>query len=231
MQSAIIQSINTGAIKKLDHANGSVESGIYKLPVQGSVSITQNGLDGDKQADLKAHGGPDKVVCVYPVEHHDWWLEEFDIVFEAGAAGENFTSYGLTEHNVCIGDQYKIGSVTLEVSQPRQPCYNLAARHGNKAIAKQVQQAGKTGFYFRCIESGYAEAGDEIILINRPNPDFTIGSANDLMHIDKMNIELMQKFVNLETLSSSWKKYFNKRIKTMTIDSDSHIINPPKKLN
>ena len=228
MQSAIIQSINIGKIKKLNHANGSVQSGIFKKPIKNVISITQSGIEGDHQADLKAHGGPDKVVCVYPVEHNNWWLEEFGITFVAGSAGENFSSYGLTEQNVCIGDQYKIGSAILEVSQPRQPCYKLAARHGDKAIAKQVQQAGKTGFYFRCIESGKSQVGDKILLVNRPNPEFTIERANHLMHIDKMNIELMHKFVNLETLSESWKKYFNKRIKTSTVDSDNYIINPPE---
>ena len=226
-----LESVNIGKITELNHANGTVKSGIFKTPTEKIITITHNGINGDAQADLKAHGGPDKIICVYPAEHHDWWDKELNINFLPGYAGENFTTKGLIEDTVCIGDQYQIGTAILEVSQPRQPCYKLAARHGDKSIAKKVQQAGKTGFYFRCIQEGNVQARDELELINRPNPDFTIGSANHLMHIDKMNIELMQKFVNLETLSSSWKKYFNKRIKTMTIDSDSHIINPPKKLN
>tara|TARA_Y100001970_G_scaffold136849_1_gene168371 strand:- start:12114 stop:12803 length:690 start_codon:yes stop_codon:yes gene_type:complete len=228
MQTAIIQSINIGKIKKLNHANGSVQSGIFKKPIKDIISITQSGIEGDHQADLKAHGGSDKVVCVYPVEHHDWWLEEFGITFVAGSAGENFTTKGLIEDTVCIGDQYQIGAAILEVSQPRQPCYKLAARHGDKSIAKKVQQAGKTGFYFRCIQEGNVQAGDELELIQRPNSEFTIEKANHLMHIDKMNIQLMQKFVNLETLSASWKKYFKKRIKTSTVDSDNYIVNPPE---
>jgi MOSC domain-containing protein YiiM len=115
----------------------------------------------------------------------------------------------------------------LEVSQPRQPCYKLAARHGNKAIAKKVQQAGKTGFYFRCIEAGNVQAGEEIKLINRPNPKFTIEVANILMHIDQLNTEQMNSFIKLNELSNSWKQYFTKRIQTMHIDSDSYIVDPP----
>ena len=223
-----LESVNIGKITELNHANGTVKSGIFKTPTEKIITITHNGINGDAQADLKAHGGPDKIICVYPAEHHDWWHKELNINFQSGYAGENFTTKGLIEDLVCIGDQYQIGAAILEVSQPRQPCYKLAARHGDKSIAKKVQQAGKTGFYFRCIQAGDVQAGDEIELIQRPNPEFTIQNANHLMHIDKMNIELMQKYIHLKELSQSWKQYFDKRIKTMIVDSDSHIVNPPE---
>lgn len=228
MLNIILESVNIGEITELNHANGTVKSGIFKTPTEKIVKITHNGISGDAQADLKAHGGRDKIVCVYPFEHHDWWDKELHINFLPGYAGENFTTNGLIEDTVCIGDQYQIGTAILEVSQPRQPCYKLAARHGDKSIAKKVQQAGKTGFYFRCIQEGNVQVGDELELIQRPNSEFTIEKANHLMHIDKMNIQHMQKFVNLETLSESWKKYFNKRIKTSTVDSDNYIVNPPE---
>jgi MOSC domain-containing protein YiiM len=227
MLNIILESVNIGAITELNHANGTVKSGIFKTPTKQMITIAHSGINGDSQADLKAHGGPDKVVCVYPSEHHDWWNKELNINFLPGHAGENFTTKGITEKNVCIGDQYKVGTTILEVSQPRQPCYKLAARHGNKAIAKKVQQAGKTGFYFRCIEAGNVQAGEEIKLINRPNPKFTIEVANILMHIDQLNTEQMNSFIKLNELSNSWKQYFTKRIQTMHIDSDSYIVDPP----
>ncbi|MDG1990703.1 MAG: MOSC domain-containing protein [Dehalococcoidia bacterium] len=227
MLNIILESVNIGEITELNHANGTVKSGIFKTPTEKIVTITHNGINGDYQADLKAHGGPDKIVCVYPSEHHDWWDKELNINFQSGYAGENFTTKGLIEDTVCIGDQYQIGAAILEVSQPRQPCYKLAARHGDKSIARKVQQTGKTGFYFRCIQAGSIQAGEEIKLINRPNPKFTIEQANILMHIDKLNTKQMNSFIKLNELSDSWKKYFTKRIQTKHIDSDSYIVDPP----
>ena len=220
--------LNIGAIQELKHANGTVQSGIYKKSTNKELKISKNGIVGDTQADLAAHGGPDKVACLYPSEHYSWWKKEFNIAFQAGDAGENLSTEGLTEKNVCIGDQFAIGTAIIEVSQPRQPCYKLAAKHGNKHIAKKVQQAGKTGFYFRCVQSGIIKQHESIKLMNRPNPYFTIAEANNIMHIDKLNMEKLHNFFEIEQLSQSWKQYFLKRIKTLHIDTDSHIINPPE---
>jgi MOSC domain-containing protein YiiM len=102
MLNIILESVNIGAITELNHANGTVKSGIFKTPTKQMITIAHSGINGDSQADLKAHGGPDKVVCVYPSEHHDWWNKELNINFLPGHAGENFTTKGITEKNVCI---------------------------------------------------------------------------------------------------------------------------------
>jgi len=174
------------------------ETGFYKKPLNDEVWLGYEGLKGDGQSDLKNHGGVDKAVCVYPVEHYSHWRDQFnEINISEGAFGENFSTSGLLESDVCIGDIYSIGAAIVQVSQPRQPCYKLARRWKIKELANLVQTSGKTGFYFRVIQHGMVQAQQEFKLLERRYESFTISYCNEIMHKDKNNIEAATGFASV----------------------------------
>ena len=124
------------------------------------MQVTPTGIEGDGQADLVNHGGVDKAICVYPLAHYPHWQEMIGRELSPAAFGENFTVDGLTEADVCIGDTWRVGEdVLVQVSQPRQPCWKLARRWQRKTLALEVQESGKTGWYFRVLEEGTVQAG------------------------------------------------------------------------
>ena len=159
--SAQLVSLNTGRPALLPYRGRQVETSFVKVAVPDSLWLGYAGLAGDEQADKQNHGGLDKAVCVYALEHYPYWEEWLGTKLPEAAFGENFSTTGLTESEVCIGDVYRVGNATVQVSQPRQPCYKLAARHGIKELALWTEETGFTGFYLRCPEPGEVRAGDE----------------------------------------------------------------------
>lgn len=158
-----IASVNVGMPAELATRDGVVMSGIVKRPVEGPVRAGRTNLEGDGQADLRVHGGPDMAVYAYPAEHYAFWADELgrdDL--PPGFFGENLTVEGLAEDEVRIGDRFRAGTALFEVSQPRLPCFKLAARSGAPAIARPMLKSGRTGWYLRVIEEGVVEAGDAI---------------------------------------------------------------------
>lgn len=154
-------------------------SGIFKTPVEGPVWLGMLNLQGDGQADLTVHGGPDKAVMAYSADHYPFWREEFPTVdWQPGAFGENFTIAGLTEDNVCIHDIYTVGEAIIQVSMPRQPCWKLAAKLKLRTLPRHVVKTGFSGWYFRVLQEGYVAAGQPIELIERTIPDNTIAAVN-----------------------------------------------------
>src|SRR5690606_15630671 len=152
-------------------------SAIAKTPRSGPVRIGELGLDGDEQGDRRVHGGVDKAVHHYPFEHYARWRAELGplpVLAAPGAFGENLSSAGLDESNVCLGDRYALGSVVLEVSQGRQPCWKLNDRFGVRDMARRVQDTGRTGWYYRVLQPGVARAGDTLQLLERPCPDWPL---------------------------------------------------------
>ncbi len=181
-------------------------TGFFKQPVRGRAWLGYQGLRGDQQADRKYHGGPEKAACVYAVEHYPAWREALQLPeLAAGAFGENFTAQGLLETGVCIGDVYQIGEARVQVSQPRQPCWKLARRWRIKDLTTQVEQTGRTGFYFRVLHHGWVEAGERIALLERPFPGLTIARANDVMHHRKEDYTAARELASCPLLSASWK--------------------------
>lgn len=181
-------------------------TGFYKEPVVGPVRVGRVNLDGDGQADLVNHGGPDKAVCVYPADHYPYWREALNLpTLPPGAFGENLTVEGLTEAGVCIGDIWRIGVVTVQVSQPRQPCWKLARRWRIKTLALQVQQTGRTGWYFRVLEEGTVSAASPLCLVQRHHPEWTVERANKVMHHDKDDVRAAAELAGLSLLSASWR--------------------------
>lgn len=158
-----VVSLNVGKPKTVEYRNQPLSTGIYKLPVAGPLALHMEGFDGDGQADLVNHGGPDKAVCVYPVEHYPYWEEQLDRKLDYSAFGENITARGLLETEVCIGDVYEIGTALLQVSQPRFPCFKLSQKHGPADMPARVLSTGFSGFYFRVLREGRISAGDQIV--------------------------------------------------------------------
>ncbi|QDU87473.1 6-N-hydroxylaminopurine resistance protein [Pirellulimonas nuda] len=187
----------------------------YKTPVDGRVWLGKTGLAGDGQADQKNHGGPDKAACVYPADHYGYWQAELGVSpLPHGAFGENFTTLGVTEADLCIGDVFSIGPAVVQVSQPRQPCWKLARRWRAKDLALRVQQNGRTGWYFRVLQEGEVERGAELLLKERPHPRLTLADANDLMHHRKHDLAAAATLAACPALSASWQATLNKRVQS-----------------
>ncbi|WP_292933096.1 MOSC domain-containing protein [Noviherbaspirillum sp.] len=173
-----VLSVNLGTIGELFVAQSDrarrIVSGIHKKAVQGPQQLKKLGFFGDEQADLSVHGGLNKAVYSYPSEHYAFWKAQRlaalkrDEPLPPGSMGENLTLQGLLESEVWIGDQLRIGTALLAVTEPRQPCYKFNARMGFSHAAKMMVQAGITGFYLRVIEPGELQAGDAVTLIAGP---------------------------------------------------------------
>jgi MOSC domain-containing protein YiiM len=195
-------------------------SGFDKRPVVGPVRLGVTNLSGDGQADLVHHGGPDKAILAYSADHYDGWRHELkmtDLAF--GAFGENFTIARLTEANVCLGDIWQVGNAVLQISQPRQPCWKLARRWRIKTLALQVQESGRTGWYFRVLQEGIVATGMPLQQLERVHPDWTVERANHVMHSDKDNVNLAAALAAIPPLAASWKVTLTKRVE-QNIQSD-----------
>jgi MOSC domain-containing protein YiiM len=155
-------------------------SAIWKQPVLLPLTLSVEGLAGDQQANRRVHGGPDKAVCVYSIDHAAWWRETLAAPdWGPGAVGENFTVAGQTETSVCLGDIYQVGTALVQVSQPRSPCRTLARRWGRPDLPKRVVQSGRTGWYVRVLRDGHVETGAAVTLVERPFAMWTIARVND----------------------------------------------------
>ena len=159
--------------------------------LKGPVFVGSTNLAGDGQADLRNHGGVDKAVLAYSANHYPKWRDELRLPgMPTGAFGENLTIAGLNEESVCIGDVFRIGPVLFEVSQPRQPCWKLARRWRMHELVGMVVQNGRTGWYFRVLEEGTIEARMPVLLVDRPNPAWTIARANEILHHHQTKLSL-----------------------------------------
>lgn len=205
-------SLNVGIPGTLTYLGQEVPSSFVKTAVQGALWLNRDGLAGDEQADLKNHGGPDKAVCVYPQEHYSYWFSRLTGTLPLAAFGENFTTAGLLEGAVCIGDIFEVGGATVQVSQPRQPCFKLAARHEEPKLALWVQEKGFTGFYFRCLKAEWVSSGESLELVHRNPYKITVMEANRLMHHDKDDVKGLERLLDMPELSSSWRRTFDKRL-------------------
>ena len=216
----ILAEVRTGRIAPLG-ASG-VSSGIDKHLRIGPVELGPVGLSGDEQADLKVHGGPDKAILHYPVSHYESWQQEFPEAadrFVPGGFGENFvTRDRWTEHDICLGDVMAIGPVRVQVTQGRQPCWKLGVRFGVKEVALRVQQSFRTGWYYRVLQQGFVQAGDELSIVDRPHPAWTVHRLMHLMFVDRLNYEALAQVAVLPELSAMWKNILNKRIEARTVE-------------
>lgn len=201
-------------------------TGFFKEPVAGAVRLGATNLEDDGQADLVHHGGPDKAVLAYSAEHYPGWRESMNNPsLPFGAFGENFTVAGLTEADVCLGDTWQVGDeAVVQVSQPRQPCWKLARRWRIKTLALEVQQTGRTGWYFRVLTQGSVAAGMPFVLRERPHPDWTIERANRVMHTDKSDIAAALELAAIPLLSENWRTTLTRRAKRQEPNSQKRLI-------
>lgn len=199
----------------------AVPSGIAKTARSESVALGLTGFDGDEQGDTVKHGGPEKAVHHYPHDHYDAWSVELggtDLLRQPGAFGENLSTQGLTEADVAVGDVFRLGSAIVEVSQGRQPCWKLNERFGQPAVAKAVQTSGRTGWYYRVIETGMVAPDARLILIDRRAPEWTIRQIWHYFYIDRMNVEALTHLAELAPLAESWRKYARRRLETRVVE-------------
>lgn len=208
-------SINISFPKRVATSNGkTMHSGIFKNAISGRIYLDTLGLKGDGVADTNKHGGPDKAICAYCVDHFPFWEKEINQKLNPGAFGENFSIAGLKETEINVGDQFTIGDAIIECSQPRQPCHKLNTKFMNKKMVFHVQDFGFSGYYFRVIEPGWIEPNMEMGLLKESTYKLSIASAKQLMHQDKLNYKKMKKVMECTVLSESWKKTFRTRIET-----------------
>ena len=208
-----IISLNVGLPREILYKDRSIVTGIFKEPVEGRIRARRLNLDGDRQADLKVHGGAEKAVYAYPSEHYDYWRAELpDIKLPWGMFGENFTVEGLNEKEVNIGDRFRIGDALFMVTQPRMPCYKLAAKFERDDIIKRFLQSKRTGFYFSVIEEGEVGAGDRIELVSKDENNITVTNITQLYAGKGKDQDLLRRAAVLEALPASWRDYFLDRI-------------------
>ena len=195
----------------------TVSTGIYKTPAEGRVMLRTLNLDGDRQADLTVHGGVHKAVYAYPSEHYDYWRGELPgAELPWGMFGENFTTEGLDESSVHIGDRFRLGSAEVTVTQPRLPCYKLGVKFERADILKMFLASGRSGFYFCVRREGEVGAGDEIELIGRDEHNVTVADILRLYARDKDDVETLRRAVAVEALPESWRERFRNQLAKAT---------------
>ncbi len=191
-------------------------TGFFKTPVEGPVFVGPTNIAGDGQADLVNHGGIDKAVLAYSANHYPHWREELRMpAMPFGGFGENLTIVGLCEASVCIGDIFRVGGVTFEISQPRQPCWKLARRWRMHELTGLVVRNGRSGWYFRVLEQGWIEAGMQVTLIERPNPEWTVARANVILHHCRTDVSSMLELASVPRLADSWVNELRERAESL----------------
>src|SRR2546426_4167504 len=194
-------SVNVGLPRAVAWKGRTVVTGIFKEPVEGRIAVRRLNLEGDRQADLTVHGGPEKAIYVYPAEYYPFWREQFpEMDLPWGMFGENLTVAGLLDETVHIGDHFQVGSAHLVVTQPRLPCYKLGIKFGRDDILKRFLQSGMTGFYFAVLKEGEVAAGDSISLLHRDEHQIKVADIVRLYRQDKYNLDLMRRVVAVGAL-------------------------------
>jgi MOSC domain-containing protein YiiM len=208
-----ILSMNVGLPREVTWRGKLVTTGIFKEPVNTPVMLRTLNLDGDQQADLTVHGGVNKAVYVYPSEHYGYWRAELPGVdLPWGMFGENFTTEGLLEKAVYIGDRFGIGETEVMVTEPRMPCYKLGIKFGRADIIKRFLASRRTGFYFAVVREGMVGAGDAIKLIGQEQQDISVADITRLYAFEKDDAKTLRRAIDLEALPESWKSYFQHQL-------------------
>ncbi len=198
-----------------------VPSGIFKRPITRPLRFSQNGIESDAQGDRRHHGGPDKAVHHYPFEHYASWRSEIGphaALERPGAFGENLSTTGLTEETIALGDVFRLGQAVLQVSQGRQPCFKLNLRFSTAAMARCAQEKRRTGWYYRVLEEGIVAPGDELVLTDRPLPDWPIGRLLRVLYTDTLNREELSLVAKLDILPESWRNLALRRLRNGKVE-------------
>lgn len=205
-------SVNVGLPRDVIWNGATVQTGIFKEPVDGPVEVGKLNLAGDQQADLTVHGGSGKAVYAYPAEHYEYWRDQLPgVALFWGSFGENLTTQGLSEETVCIGDRMSIGSAVLLVTQPRMPCYKLGIRFEREDMIKRFLLSGRTGFYFAVVEKGTVASQSPIEIVHRDPHQVSVADVVRL-YLGKANdTELLQRATAVSSLPQNWKAHLLQR--------------------
>jgi MOSC domain-containing protein YiiM len=209
-------SLNVGLPRDVLWHGRTVTTGIFKQPVEGRVRLGSLNLDGDRQADLTVHGGAQKAVYCYPIAHYDYWKKELPgRELSTAIFGENFTTEGLLESEVHLGDRFSVGSAEVVVTQPRLPCYKLGIRFESDDMVKRFLASGRGGFYFAVTREGEVAAGDKIKRIARDPNAVPVSEITRLYIAKRFNgadLASLRRALQVAALPDSWKGYFQERL-------------------
>ena len=206
-------SIQVGVPRIVKLEGEEVSTGIFKAPIEKRLRLRHLNLEGDQQADLTVHGGQNKAVYAYPSEHYPFWKKALPGVdLPWGAFGENFTTSGLLEKDVCIGDRFTIGAAEVVVTQPRLPCFKLNLKFNRDDMVKRFLASHYSGFYLRVLREGEVGAGDEIVPIHRDENRVSVLDTLRLYLHESDSSELRQRALQVEYLSPSWRKDFSEQV-------------------
>lgn len=218
LNSPILESLLTGLAQPFTRPGS--RSAIAKHPRQGPLAVGRLGLESDEQGDLRVHGGVEKAIHHYPREHYAAWaaeLGEHPLLAEPGAFGENFSTTGWREADVCLGDRIRVGAALLEVSQGRMPCWKLNDRFDVAQMALRVQQSGRTGWYYRVLEEGVVQAGERLELVERPHGEWSVARLSAVLFDKHLEPELLRECLALP-LVPSWRKTLQRRLEQRQVE-------------
>ncbi len=207
LQIGKIRTIKDDTMKEKQWITGS-----YKEPVSNIRDVSFDGFIDDEVSDLVHHGGEHKAIFANSLLNYSKWEEYLDTKLTYGALAENLTLDNIDEEDVCIGDIHKIGTVTLEVSQPREPCWKISKKHNNKTFTKNIYDTGRTGWYYRVLEEGQIKQNDTVEFLRRIENPITILKANEVLRNPQANIELANQLTNLDVLGEPFRKSLNKKL-------------------
>ncbi|HSY54240.1 MAG TPA: MOSC domain-containing protein [Opitutaceae bacterium] len=211
-----IHSLNVGVPREVPVHGGTIITGIFKQPVEGPVTLRRLNLDGDRQADLTVHGGPYKAVYCYPHEHYEYWKKTLPgRELPIAVFGENFTTEGMLEPDVYIGDKYSVGTAEVTVTQPRQPCYKLNVRFNDDHMVKRFLNSGRSGFYLSVTKPGEVAAGDEITLLSRDPRKVSIAEFNRVFTAKTLtpdDVAMIEKVMQIPAFPQESKDYFRENL-------------------
>jgi len=200
--SARVLSVNVGRVREFDYNGRPAKSAIWKSPVGGRIAARGVNLEGDDQADRKAHGGPDKSVYAYAIEDMRWWEEELGRSLQYGEFGENLTTEGIAVNDALVGERWEIGTAVLEVSEPRIPCWRLGVRMNDQMFPRRFTEALRPGTYLRIVVEGAVAAGDEIRIVERLDHALTV---RDIFRIYTRDRDEVERLLAVPRISESWR--------------------------
>ena len=204
-----VLSVHAGSLQEMLRNGKKIQTGIFKQPTEGPIEVKQLGLEGDQQANKKLHGGVYKAICVYPSEHYDLWKEELgNPGLSFGDFGENLTTAGLMEGDICLGDRLRIGSVEMVVTQPREPCITLNARLDTKDLSVRILKSGRSGFYCSVEREGTIENGDSIEYISRDENKVSVSDFNRIINGETEVADIIFRASTIDALPPRLKGQF-----------------------
>ena len=221
MPERVLESVNVGQPRTESRVAGHeprepMTSAIWKDPVTGPVWLDTNGLHGDRVADTRVHGGPWRAVLMYSSDHFPRWRQEWnrkDVT--SGAFGENLTVRGIQESTACLGDRFEIGEALIEITSPRGPCWKLARRHGVADLVTIVKANHRHGWYLRVLKSGWIEAGQSVVLADRPYPQWTIDRVGRIRWDKSSSLDEVHLLAGCPALIPDWRDYLRQRTVTL----------------